>query len=303
LDASSTLESAQVDSRRAAEHQGEIDRRRQRAEREVREADALAERLVSRLDQLSEQGARLDEEAGTITETLTAHNERAIEARQQLTVVEQAHEQAREARTTAQVGEAQTQARVQVSNDRERRLAEEAQSATARLESLRAELSDLSQADAALAEQMASWQLDLETREATLADGEGRLTWAEDAVRAADAEMTNAEHALDDARRRAQSHNEEMHHAELRHTELGGRRAAIRERLEAEWRRPLDDMLADAQPLELEDDALRAEAESLRQELERLGPVNVLAIEEHEETLKRQDFLTAQRADLAAARQ
>src|SRR5678809_1528087 len=88
-----------------------------------------------------------------------------------------------------------------------------------------------------------------------------------------------------------------------RHTELGGRRTAIRERLEAEWRRPLDDMLAEVQPLEIDDESLRAETESLRQEIERLGPVNVLAIEEHEETLKRQDFLTTQRADLADARQ
>ena len=48
---------------------------------------------------------------------------------------------------------------------------------------------------------------------------------------------------------------------------------------------------------------MRAEAETLRQELERLGPVNVLAIEEHEETVKRQDFLTGQRADLAEAKQ
>ena len=61
-----------------------------------------------------------------------------------------------------------------------RRLAQEQESAAARLESLRAELSDLSQADSVLAEQMASWQLDLETREATLADGEGRLEAAED---------------------------------------------------------------------------------------------------------------------------
>src|SRR5581483_6615487 len=110
------------------------------------------------------------------------------------------------------------------------------------------------------------------------------------------------DHALDEARRRAQTHAEELHHAELRHTELGGRRAAIRERLETEWRRPLDEMLADAQPVELDDDALRAEADGLRQELERLGPVNVLAIEEHEETLKRADFLTSQRADLADAK-
>src|SRR5262249_38885679 len=156
-------------------------------------------------------------------------------------------EAAREARTSAQVEEAQTQARLQVSRDRERRLAEEHQTASARLETLRTELSDLSQADSVLAEQMATWQLDLETREATLADGEAQLAEAEQGVRAADEALTNADHSLDTSRRNAQGHTDELHHAELRHTELSGRRAAIRERLETEWRRPLDDMLAEAQ--------------------------------------------------------
>jgi chromosome segregation protein len=65
----------------------------------------------------------------------------------------------------------------------------------------------------------------------------------------------------------------------------------------------LDEMLAEAEPLDLDDVALREEVESLRQQLESLGPVNVLAIEEHDETVKRLDFLTTQRADLADARQ
>ena len=51
-----------------------------------------------------------------------------------------------------------------------------------------------------------------------------------------------------------------------------------------------------------EDQALRAELEAIREQLEAMGPVNPLAIEEHEEEVKRLDFLTAQRADLAAAR-
>ncbi|HEV8496424.1 MAG TPA: chromosome segregation protein SMC [Gemmatimonadaceae bacterium] len=303
IDASATLESAQVDARRAAEQQGELARRRQRSEREVADADALAERLSARRDQLVEQLRRLDDESRTLADSLSARTDAAAEARAQLSVAERGHEEAREARTTAQVHEAQAHARVQVAHDRERRLAEELQSAAARLASLKAELTDLSQADSALAEQMGTWQFDLETREATLADGEARLEGAEAAVLAADEALTTAEHALDDARRRAQAHNDELHQAELRHTELGGRRAAIRERLEAEWRRPLDDMLAEAQAIDMDDDALRTEAEALRQELERLGPVNVLAIEEHEETLKRQDFLTGQRADLSDAKQ
>jgi len=301
--ASGALEAAQVDARRAAERQGELDRRRQRAHREVQEADALADRLTTRRNQLGETLVRLDEESGTLAESLSARAEAVSEARGTLLEAEHGQEAAREARTSAQVEEAQTQARLQVSRDRERRLAEEHQTASARLETLRTELSDLSQADSVLAEQMATWQLDLETREATLADGEATLAQAEAAVRAADEALTNADHALDEARRNAQSHTDELHQAELRHTELSGRRAAIRERLETEWRRPLDEMLAESQPVELDDDAVRAEAESLRQELEKLGPVNVLAIEEHEETVKRQDFLTGQRADLADAKQ
>jgi chromosome segregation protein len=302
-EASAALEAAQVDARRAAEQQGELERRRQRAEREVHEADSLAERLTARRDALGEQLARLEEDARTLAESLTVRAGAAAEAREQLSVAERAQEEAREARTAAQVEEAQSKARLQVAHDRERRLAEEHQTAAQRLQSLRAELTDLSQADAALAEQMGTWQMDLETREATLADGEARLELAEGAVRAADEQLTAAEHELDDSRRRAQHHSDELHHAELRHTELGGRRAAIRERLETEWRRPLDEMLAEAQTVELDDDSLRAEADGLRQELERLGPVNVLAIEEHEETLKRQDFLTGQRTDLADAKQ
>ena len=303
IEASGALEAAQVDARRAAEQHGELERRRQRAEREVNDADALAERLTTRRNGLGEQLAGLDEETRTLAEALAERDEVVMQSREQLSVAERAQEEAREARTAAQVEEAQSQARVQVANDRERRLAAEQQSATQRLESLRAELSELSQSDSALAEQMAGWQLDLETREATLSDGEGRLEQAEAAVRAADEALTNAEHALDEARRKLQSHSDELHHAELRHSELGGRRTAIRERLEAEWRRPLDDMLNEAVEVDLDDDALRTEAESLRQELEKLGPVNVLAIEEHEEQVKRQDFLTGQRADLAEARQ
>ncbi len=95
---------------------------------------------------------------------------------------------------------------------------------------------------------------------------------------------------------------DELHHAELRYSELSGRRNSIRERLEAEWRRPLEDMLATVAPLEVDDETLGTERDTLRQQLESLGPVNPLAIEEHEEEVKRLDFLTTQRADLASAK-
>jgi chromosome segregation protein len=297
------LEAANGAVRRAAEQLAEIDRRRQRAEREVADADTLRDRLTARRNELTEHLQKIDAEAHQAAEELRAHEVELDAAREKVTGGERLQEEARELRTRAQVEEAQVQARVQVAADRERRLAEEATTAVQRLEILRAELSELSQADSVLGEQMAQWQLDLETREAGLRDGEGRLAAAESAVKAADEAMMQAEHGLDAARRRAQSGSEELHAAELRHTDLGGRRTAIRERLEAEWRKPLDDMLAQVEETDIEEQALREETEQLRNQLESLGPVNVLAIEEHDEAVKRLDFLTAQRTDLADGKQ
>src|SRR5688500_6130005 len=224
------------------------------------------------------------------------------EWRTRLVALEGEQDEVREARTRGQVEVAQAQARLQVSRDRERHLAQEADVATARLEQLLAELTDITSTDNVLAGRMAEWQSDLETRRATFADGRARLARSEDGIRQADATLEEAERAVDDARRHASSRGEELHHAELRLTELSGRRTAIRERLEAEWRRPLDDMLAAHTAVEGEDQALRAELEAIREQLEAMGPVNPLAIEEHEEEVKRLDFLSTQRADLAAAK-
>ena len=301
-EATEGMSGARQEMRHAADHHAELERRFHRAERELSEADALAGRLRSRRDELEERLGTLDAEAAALRELLESGGALIADARARLASAERAQEEARELRTGAQVEEAQVQARLQMARDREHRLAEELQTASARLGALRAELTDLSQADSVLAEQMANWRLDLETREATLADGEARLQTAERAVRAADEALTAAEHALDEIRQRATAMSDELHRAEMRFTELSGRRTAIRERLEAEWRRPLEEMLGALPPVDLDDAALRDEAEMLRQQLEALGPVNVLAIEEHEETAKRLDFLTTQRADLAEAK-
>ena len=305
LEASGALEAAQVDARRAAEQQGELGRRRQRAEREVHDADALdrASRR-SAANALTEQVARLDDEGRTLGESLAVRAEAAARAREELTIAERAQEEAREARTTAQVEEAQTQARVQVANDREHRLAQEQQTAAARLDSLRAELSDLSQADSALAEQMASWQLDLETREATLADGEGRLETAEGGVQT---RRRESDERRARARRRASSVAEPQRRAASRRASPHGARRssrghsrAARDRVASSARRHAR---RSADRWSSTTTRCAPKPNRMRQELERLGPVNVLAIEEHEETVKRQDFLTGQRADLAEAKQ
>ncbi|MFL5582793.1 MAG: chromosome segregation protein SMC, partial [Gemmatimonadaceae bacterium] len=294
---------AQQALRAAAERHQELQRRVQRAERELAEADALLDRLATRRDELQERLAALDAEAEALGVQVAERETLVEEARVEASRVERGQDEVRERRTQLQVEQAQAQARLQVSQDRERRLVQEFTTAAARLDVLRAELSDLSMSDSALAEQMASWRMDLDARESALRDGEERLAGAERGVRSADETLNEAEHHLTEIRRRAGTLADEMHHAELRFTELSGRRAAIRERLETEWRRSLEEMIEALQPLEVEDGLLRTEAEELRQQLETLGPVNVLAIEEHEETVKRLEVLTTQRTDLSDAKQ
>jgi chromosome segregation protein len=294
--------SVQQDFRRAGEQRSELARRLQRAEREVADAAALAGRLQARAEELRGRVATIDATAAELAETIAARETATDEARARLSEAERAQDEARERRTGGQIAEAQAQARLQVASDRERRLAEEMTSASARLASLEAELSTLADADRSLAEQMASWQMDLDARDATLRDTDDRLTSAEHAVQTADAALIEADHALDDVRRTAHQMADELHHAELRFTELSGRRTAIRERLETEWRKPLDELMQSFTPVEVDDETLRTEVEQLRSQLESLGIVNPLAIEEHEEETKRLDFLTSQRADLAEAK-
>jgi chromosome segregation protein len=293
---------AQQRARAAAEQTAELSRRVARADKEARDAAALAERLSSRVDELGLRGTALDTDAQALAEQATGIEASIVIARERASAAEREQEEARELRTKWQVEQAQARARVQMAVDRERRLAQEVATASQRLAQLRDELSELARSDSVLAEQMVAWTMDLETREATLADGEGNLADAEAAVRAADDALTSADHALTEVRRRASSVSDELHHAELRFTELSGRRAAIRERLETEWKRPLDAMLAEVPPVDIDDESLQAEASELRRQLEQLGPVNALAIEEHDETMKRHDFLVAQRADLADAK-
>jgi chromosome segregation protein len=294
---------AQQESRRAHEVQQEVERRRERAERELAQSSALAERLIGRLDELAQRTRQLAQQAEVLHARAGEADGDIEMAREGLSVAEREQEQAREARATWQVAQAQAQARLSVAIDRERRLLEEDSTAAARIESLAKELDTLSDADQQLAQQLDGWRTELDTQQKTLGDADARLADAERRVHAATAASDACEVTLDETRRRASSLGEQLHGAQLRHTELSGRREAIRQRLETEWRRSLDDLLTGFEELDVETDALRSEAKTLRESLDELGPVNPLAIEEHEEEQRRLEFLTSQRNDLVNAKQ
>src|SRR5206468_8643555 len=96
----------------------------------------------------------------------------------------------------------------------------------------------------------------------------------------------------------------EEHRLQLERTEVEGRKRGLIERVETEWRKPLDTLLADAPEVSGVGDLewLRQENDRLRGAIDAVGPVNALAVEEHAEETKRLEFLQTQRDDLVTAR-
>ncbi len=293
---------AQGEVRRAEEARAEVERRSARAQRERNDAQLLAEKLGERRGALQARAADDDAKAEALRAGLAGHETVITSARQRLLGADEMLEEAREGRTIAQVSQAQAQARVQVAQDRASRLLQEQATATARLETLRNELMQLANADSALAEQIATLTVQLEDRQIALSELDTRLIEAEEGLRAADASLQTGDEALELVRRQAAQMAEELHQTEMRHAQLEARRQNIRERLETEWRKPIAELLEGFEPLDMDAESLRSENELLKQQLEQLGPVNPLAVEEHEEEVKRLDFLAAQRNDLAEAK-
>jgi chromosome segregation protein len=270
--------------------------------RELREAETQLASLTERIERAER---RLQEIDASLTEGDLARarlDESLGQARAELAELEGQQEGAREARVHWQVQEAQLAARLEAAAQalaRAARLGEEADSAAV---SLAGELDRIEVDVAELQAQQAQW---IEARterlvvleELTEASAEADQTTA----RAAEA-LASAEAELHEARERVERLAEEHHRLEIGMTEATGRRRAIVERVESEFRRPIDSLFAELQPLELDLETLENEARRITEALEAIGPVNALAVEEHAEEAKRLEFLTAQRDDLVAAR-
>ncbi|MDB4948038.1 MAG: chromosome segregation protein [Gemmatimonadetes bacterium] len=118
-----------------------------------------------------------------------------------------------------------------------------------------------------------------------------------------EAEAAQAEERARVARRREHERSEERHRLELERADLDSRLVRLRERLEVEWARPWEVLQSSARPVEEGDaEAWRREIRDVAAQVEALGPINMLAVQEHEEEERRLAFLTEQRDDLNRAR-
>jgi chromosome segregation protein len=134
-----------------------------------------------------------------------------------------------------------------------------------------------------------------ETKTSGVREAEDRLAEAADIALRLETRVRGLRRTADEA-------SELRHRLELERAESISAERRVRDRLEAEWGRPFEQLVEEAGEVTGDADVLRAELQSIAADIERLGPINMLAMEEHEEESKRLEFLSSQRDDLVSAR-
>lgn len=277
------------------DHRGRMDRLRDELARQVEGTRAARARAIERAKEARDDRAvLLEQESGLQAERDTA--------RAAAETVQEEWETARAEEARMAVDVARLEGDVTRLSDRLETIAAARTTARERGEALQAEEAGLREEQTAVRALRAEGNEATERLFAERTTAEADVQTRDEALQGISEALRAAERRVREARTAERAASDHRHELELEQRELVGRLTLIRERLEGEWGRPLDTLLAEANEIEGEPEELQRELEDLIVALDRLGPVNMLAVEEHEEESERLDFLTEQRADLVEAR-
>lgn len=132
------------------------------------------------------------------------------------------------------------------------------------------------------------------------ADG-AELRKRDEAIEDASEEVKSLEQRVRELRLEVQQHTEARHRLEMQKSSVEAEEKRIQERLSAEWGKPFSQLSDIAGDPGGDPSSWSEELQRISGELERIGPINMLAVEEYEEESRRLDFLTTQRDDLQLA--
>jgi chromosome segregation protein len=280
----------------------------ERLQRERHSVTAEQNELAARLSELENGLTELHDALATLQTQHAEYEQRAADATQALETLETDADAAQERMTAAKIDLSQCSEKLD-SARRERRHLELAFEETQRQHDLLTEqihrrLSQIEQYEAAIEQaidEMGSADEAIESMAQQAADLEGRIaeatavvTQVAERLNAARAKASHIErdyHAIEISRREVEVKRESLEERVLAELELDLTQAAIPYRAE----RDQDDF----EPLERE--SAEAEVETLREEIKRLGNVNLDAIEEEQALEDRNEDLIAQVADIDEA--
>ncbi len=132
-------------------------------------------------------------------------------------------------------------------------------------------------------------------------DAKDVLEARKQALQIASEAVTSAERRVGETRSAERAAADRRHELELRRQDIRNQAMRIGERLEAEWNRPLEALIQETEIVKGPPEDLKTELTGIVGRLNRMGPVNMLAVEEHAEESARLEFLSRQREDLVRA--
>jgi len=267
------LESLATEEERSRKQAEEIDQRRARLEDEVSKLEARSVELEQAVEDAANRLAgRREETAGALRE---------LDRRR-------AEERLAEERTEAARAEGT-------------RLEEEAGERENRVKARETEAGRLKN-------QQASTEEEVVRSRTRLVEEQGLLTAAREHERRlaqnVDAIMARVGRLEKEVRVRRETHDREretLHHIEVEQTRSDAEWERVREHAADELGLAIEALLETEPEPDDEPEALRTDIEALRAKIERLGPVNLLALKELDELEERSQFLTSQRKDLVEA--
>jgi chromosome segregation protein len=278
-----------------SDQRGRLDRHRDELARQVEGSRAARTRAHERAEE-----ARADREV-LLSEEAGLHAERA-EAKEIVEKVQEEWEAARAEEARLAVDLARLEGEVTRLTERLEGVSASRGQAHERLESLDAEEQQLTGELSDARRVREEGETATERLFAARTAAEALVRAKDEALQAVAEALAAAEGRALEARTAERAASDRRHVLELERTELGGRIERIRERLEGEWGRPLETLLDEAESVEGEHEILQEELREIVVALDRIGPVNMLAMEEHEEESQRLAFLSEQRDDLVTAR-
>ena len=302
-EARSSLREAEEGWRRAQAEEGERSERRARLERAI---DELEARLVSTRADVKTSSARAEEahkERQGLLERQGEVSERGAAARRRLDDVRETWEEIRDEGSRLAVERSRLEGEVVRAGERMEDIKRDRSATRERLDALSREEEELEDELERVRVQRAEGGVALEQL-FELRDAVGEeLGKADESAGELHERLTEAESGVRAARAEEREMSEGRHALELEASELEGKMARMRDRLEGEWARSFDQLVEEAEPVEEgSEDQLETEIRELAVTLDRLGPVNMLAVEEHQEESARLEFLVGQRDDLVRAR-
>lgn len=278
-----------------ADHRGRMDRLQDELSRQVEGTKAAQTRALQRaVEARDDREVLLQQESG-----LQAERD---EARAVVETVQEEWETARAEEARLAVDVARLEGDVTRLNDRLEGIAAARKHAQERASALDAEEKGLRAEQSKAQELRAEGAAATERLFAERTEAETAVQSKDESLQTISEKLSAAEKRAREARTAERAVSDRRHTLELEQQEVTGRIERIRERLEGEWGRALEALLEEATDVEGEHEELERELADLVVAIERLGPVNMLAVEEHAEESERLEFLTEQRADLVEAR-